>query len=92
MSYSDLLKNPKWQKKRLEILSRDEFTCRTCGNVNETLHVHHSKYIRNKNPWEYKDLFLITLCETCHNKIHGNKKITSKNPLLLVNLLEVDEL
>jgi len=27
LSYSDTLKNPLWQKKRLEILSRDKFTC-----------------------------------------------------------------
>ena len=66
MSYSDLLKSPEWQKKRLEILSRDNFMCQLCGSKTETLHVHHRAYIKGRKPWEYADVFLITLCEYCH--------------------------
>jgi 5-methylcytosine-specific restriction endonuclease McrA len=32
-TYSELLKSPKWQKKRLEIMSRDKFTCKKCGDT-----------------------------------------------------------
>src|SRR5688572_22440051 len=66
MSYSDLLKDPRWQKKRLTILNRDEWLCTMCGNGQITLHVHHKKYIRGLKPWEYEDHYLTTLCVECH--------------------------
>jgi len=64
--YSLLLKDPRWQKKRLDILSRDDWACRECGNREKTLNVHHCYYIYGKKPWEYSDDSLITLCEPCH--------------------------
>jgi len=64
--YSNKLKDPRWQKKRLEILQRDEFTCQKCGDMESTLHVHHKRYIPSNDPWEYPDFLLITLCENCH--------------------------
>jgi hypothetical protein len=66
-TYSDKLKDPRWQKKRLEILNRDEFTCQWCSDTEKTLHVHHLKY--SGDPWEIEDEFLLTLCETCHEDI-----------------------
>ncbi len=66
MTYSEKLKDPRWQKKRLEILNRDEFTCRLCGDDKLTLHVHHICY--NGNPWEANSDRLITLCEACHEE------------------------
>lgn len=59
-------KDPRWQKKRLEILQRDEWTCRKCFSKEKTLHVHHSFYEPGSEPWEYEDASLITLCEQCH--------------------------
>lgn len=66
MTYSEKLKNPKWQKKRLQILERDVFTCQKCLDKESTLHVHHKFYTKGKNPWEYDNYVLITLCEKCH--------------------------
>ena len=66
MSYSDLLKDPRWQKKRLEILNRDDFKCKCCGDEKSTLHVHHQFYLSNHKPWDYEDSILLTLCEECH--------------------------
>lgn len=66
MKYSDQLKHPKWQKKRLEILNRDNFTCKACGNIEQTLHVHHFKYQSGHKAWEYPDSNFITLCADCH--------------------------
>ena len=63
-TYSEKLKDPRWQRKRLEILSRDNFTCRHCKDSQETLHVHHLKY--HKEPWDVDSEYLITLCEWCH--------------------------
>ena len=66
MKYADKLKSPKWQRKRLEIFQRDDFTCVNCGDKESTLHVHHNIYISGKQPWEHPKPSLITLCETCH--------------------------
>lgn len=65
-SYSDKLKDPRWQKKRLEILSRDNFTCQSCYDNESTLHVHHKAYFKGKEPWDISNEYLITLCESCH--------------------------
>ena len=65
--YAELLRDPRWQKKRLEILSRDNFTCLGCGDQERTLHVHHCYYKKGNLPWEYADTSLATLCEVCHD-------------------------
>ncbi len=74
MKYSDKLKDPRWQKKRLEILQRDDFSCRKCGDKSSTLHIHHKYYTKDVEPWDYKDDCFITLCETCHLTIEIFKK------------------
>lgn len=68
MTYSEKLRDPRWQRKRLEILNRDEFTCQNCGDNNTTLHIHHRLYLKNKDPWDYESNLLITLCEICHSQ------------------------
>lgn len=65
-TYSDKLKDPRWQKKRLEIFNRDGFKCTTCGRGDKTLHVHHKFYESGLEPWQYDDSVLTTLCEECH--------------------------
>ena len=65
-TYSQKLRDPRWQKKRLEILSRDNFTCQLCNSKETELHVHHEFYIKGANPWEYEDSWLITYCKYCH--------------------------
>lgn len=79
-NYSDLLKHPKWQKKRLEIFQRDEFTCKVCGDTEATLHVHHKEYTNGHKPWEYDNSNLITVCEDCHVLIEKYKKDTGRFP------------
>lgn len=64
--YSEKLKDPRWQKKRLEILQRDNWTCQYCGATEKTLHVHHLQY-SGINPWETNEINLITACEDCHD-------------------------
>lgn len=73
--YSELLKHPKWQKKRLEILTRDSYQCQCCFDRETTLVVHHKRYDRNKNPWEYDNSDLITLCEDCHKILHDHDNL-----------------
>lgn len=67
-TYSELLKDPKWQLKKSEILIRDNGVCRFCGSSDRILHVHHIQYIQNRKPWEYESKYLITLCDLCHEK------------------------
>lgn len=73
MNFKEQIKSPKWQKRRLEILNRDNFTCQACGATDETLHVHHIKYIKNKMYWDYPDEMLITMCDDCHDTEHSCK-------------------
>lgn len=64
--YAQKLKDPRWQKKRLEILERDNWTCQLCGDKKSTLFVHHRDYLRDREPWDYPGDLLVTLCEYCH--------------------------
>lgn len=66
-SCSEKLKDPRWQKVRLQILERDKWTCRLCKSTENTLHVHHTAYRRGHDPWDYEPVTLITLCEECHD-------------------------
>lgn len=67
LTYSDKLKDPRWQKKRLEILGRDNFSCQSCLDDKSTLHVHHKVYM-DGDPWDIPNEYLITLCEDCHQR------------------------
>ncbi len=69
-SYAEKLQDPRWQKKRLEILQRDNWKCVKCDCSTKSLHVHHLLYIKGHNPWEYKDKDLETLCLDCHKNEH----------------------
>ncbi len=63
-TYVEKLRDPRWQKKRLEILERDKWTCQNCRATNKTLNVHHKIYYSTiKNPWDYSNNILVTLCE-----------------------------
>ena len=73
VTYGEKLRSPKWQKRRLEILNRDKFTCRLCGDKETQLHVHHLRYERGCDPWDYRDSSLVTVCENCHEELHAVK-------------------
>lgn len=70
-TYFEKLQDPRWQKKRLEILNRDEFTCQSCFDKDNMLQVHHIKY--NSEPWLTNSDYLICLCVSCHNSIEKSK-------------------
>lgn len=74
-TYSEKLLDPKWQKKRLKIFERDNFTCTSCSNKRAALHVHHISYTRQ--PWTASDNQLLTLCESCHEFIEMIQKTTT---------------
>ena len=47
-------------------MDRDNFSCRSCGEKESTLNVHHAFYIKGQMPWEYDNSMLFTFCECCH--------------------------
>ncbi len=79
MTYSEKLRDPRWQKKRLEIFERDDFCCRYCFCDDKTLHVHHLLYHKDREPWEYENDCLITACEDCHKVEADRIGVVSKD-------------
>lgn len=57
------------------VLNRDSYTCQICGAKNTRLEVHHIVY-RSKGGTDDEDN-LITLCESCHKKIHTGEIIVN---------------
>lgn len=68
-SYAELLRDPRWQKKRLEIMQRAGFACERCDSTERTLNVHHRYYERGLFPWDYPDDSLVCVCDTCHRHL-----------------------
>lgn len=77
MTYKEQLKNKKWKVLRKRIIKRDKNKCTKC-NSNENLQVHHTYYRHEHLAWEYKWECLITLCSTCHKKVHKENIIPVK--------------
>lgn len=74
-NYSELLKDPRWQKKRLEIFQRDDWKCINCKCADKELHVHHVYYDGKLLPWEYPDRAYLTLCSSCHEEEHSDVEL-----------------
>lgn len=84
-SYKDKLLDPRWQKKRLKILERDDFQCTICFDKENTLHVHHLKYAKSGNPWDSPDEELVTYCCHCHKMIEEIKSGFPKSKILKIH-------
>lgn len=83
MSYSEKLLDPRWQKRRLDILNRDQFKCALCKDEKTTLHIHHRLYKNGRNPWEYEDEELISLCKHCHAVAEDIKRKCNGEPIVV---------
>lgn len=90
-SYWELLRDPRWQKMRLEIMQRDSFACKQCGDEKSTLNVHHTYYERDKMPWDYPPWSLHTLCEPCHETAEEDLA-TLRRAIGLLSLRQIEEL
>jgi len=59
-----------WQEMREAVLERDEFTCQGCAtDVEPDAPIHHIVPLGCGGTNTYRNL--ITLCQTCHGKVHG---------------------
>lgn len=85
-AYIQKLRDPKWQRKRLEALQSNEFTCEMCGDAESPLHVHHKAYFKGREPWEYDCNQLAVLCESCHKSQHGAGDDLLKDVMSRLNL------
>jgi len=71
--YWQLLQDPQWQKKRLEVLNNHQWSCDTCGSGvkdGKQLHVHHRYYTKGRMPWLYPDWSYEVQCDECHEEKH----------------------
>ena len=73
--YWQLLRDPRWQRMRLEVMQRAGFECEICGKADDTLNVHHKIYRKGAAPWEYESRELQCLCEDCHETFHDLNQI-----------------
>ena len=69
--FADQYDDPRWQKKRLEILKRENYICQHCKKQKNELRAHHTYYNYNKKIWEYENESLLCLCQRCHSNLHN---------------------
>lgn len=66
----DYPEDESWQELREYVLDRDDYTCQGCGNnVNKSAPIHHIVPLGCGGANTRRNL--LTLCGTCHGKIHG---------------------
>lgn len=85
MTYAEKLKHPRWQKCRLQILERDHWACVYCLDKETNLQVHHKRYIKGKEPWDYEHYDLEAICEDCHKYLTEHIK-AGGNPAIFETL------
>lgn len=76
MKYNELLKTESWQRKRTEVLERDNYCCTKCGDKGN-LNVHHIHYVQGFNPVHQPICTMESLCFICHKKEHESKSMSS---------------
>lgn len=78
MTYAEKLKDPRWQRKRLEVMESAGWKCEKCGRSDLTLHVHHPVYIPGREPWDYARSELQCLCEPDHDEAHKPEALPTR--------------
>ena len=91
--YSESLKHPRWQKKRLEVLAAHHWRCDACKATDVPLHIHHTYYEWDKLAWEYENATLRCLCSNCHKAHHQRQDVLRRvtghcTPLMLERLIQ----
>jgi hypothetical protein len=75
MTYGEQLRHPNWQRKRLTMLDAAGWKCAQCESKENSLHVHHKRYVKGRMAWEYEDKELEVLCDQCHTSEHGRRDL-----------------
>lgn len=82
MTYSQKLRDSRWQKLRLKVFERDGWKCQRPGfqsAENTTLAVHHKSYLLGRDPWDYPLTNFDTLCEKCHERAHDSAPVSDRS-------------
>ena len=90
--YSDKLRDPRWQQRRLRVLDTHRWACEDCGGTKEQLEVHHCYYLRGNEPWEHGDNLLMCLCAHCHQRRQNLEEMAKQSLSEILRLLPADEL
>jgi len=61
------LQSDEWKRKRYVVLKRDNWRCVYCGG--RATQVHHKKYAK-RNIGKEPIKWLVSICDTCHDKKH----------------------
>ncbi len=71
-------KTEEWETIKDRILKRDHYQCQLCldGIPNTILDIHHKTY---KDLFKEKDEQLVTLCQSCHTRLHQKLYYPSKD-------------
>lgn len=76
-TYEQKLLDPRWisfaegfRERVKERIGGEEPECYGCGKSGP-LDVHHRRYFRDCEPWQYEDEDLILVCRECHKRIHA---------------------
>jgi hypothetical protein len=77
-TYREQLLDPRWQRKRLEMLEAASWECSSCGGGKITLHVHHRRYFKGRMAWEYSNEELEVLCKDCHAEKHAHEELLAR--------------
>lgn len=73
-AYHNKFRDPRWQKKRLEVFDLAEWKCEMCGDDKSELQLHHWAYLKNTEPWDYPTSILSCLCDSCHTRVSSNRE------------------
>lgn len=68
--YTEYLKSPEWQKKRLMVLTRASGMCEGCGQRPAT-QVHHLTYKHVFHEFLFE---LVAICDECHDRAHPREE------------------
>lgn len=77
--YIDRHDSQDYQNWRLLVYKRDNYICKTCGRANGKIHAHHIKGFIKYPELRYSVDNGITLCVSCHKKLHGRKNKSNKD-------------
>ena len=68
MPFAEYRKQPEWQVRRVQALTRAQYRCQMGSSHDGTLDVHHNCY---QNYGDERPEDLVVLCRSCHQKFHG---------------------
>lgn len=76
--HKKVYKNKRWESIRKSVLLRDEYLCQLCkkkGIMVDADTVHHINPVDERFDLRYDLSNLISLCESCHNKMHDRNVV-----------------